>query len=241
MSGKCKSFSYFCGEQEQPPSVQNSTDYDEYIRGVQPDEKEVDKHLEPYTVQTPTNMESESFTVPSEKAEETEDAKNTSNIIHFDINLNTNTTATPNSIMTDAPFVETETLHTYSELGGIDHVGDTTSMENIRNDESMNTTSVDDKIESTSEGSLQQTQIKGSSVASDLETPEEPTVAQDHEPTTVNNDNQPFTITDINTDVTSGREDVQNAMDGSLKNMEEKEEISSVGSNHNIFVTRRTQ
>ena len=239
MNGKCKSFSYFCDEQEQSPSVQNSTDYDVYIRGVQPDEKEVDKHLDPYTGQTATNLESESVTVPSEKAEETEDDKNTSNIIHFDLNLNTDTTTTPNSIMTDTPFVEPETLHTYSELGGI--VGETTSMENIRTDENMNTTSVDDKIESTSEVSLQQTQIQDSSVVSDLETPEERTVAQDHEPTTVNNDNQFFTITNTNTDVTSGREDVRNAMDGSLKNMEEKEEISSVGSSHNIFVTRRTQ
>lgn len=220
---------YFCDEQEQPPAVQNSTDYDEYIRGVRPDEKEVDKHLDPYTSQTPTNLELESVTMPSEKAEETEDDKNTSNIIHFDLNLNTNTTTTLNSIMTDTPFMETETLHTYSELCGMDHVGEATSMENIRNDENMNTTSADDKIESTSEVSLQQTQIQGSSVASDLETPEECTVAQDREPTTVNNEF--FTITDINTDVTGGREDVQNAMHGKLKNME-KEEISSAGSSH---------
>ena len=206
---------------------------------MQPDEKEVDKHLDPYTGQTATNLESENVTMSSVKAEETEDDKNTSNIIHFDLNLNTNTTTTPNSIMTDTPFVETETLRTYSELGGIDHVNETTSMENIRNDENMNTTSVDDKTESTSEVSLQQTQIQDSSVALDLETPEERTGAQDHEPTTLNNDNQFFTITDINTDVTSGREDIQNATDGSLKNTE-KEEISSVGSSHNIFVTRRT-
>ncbi|XP_043252291.1 uncharacterized protein LOC122397272 [Colletes gigas] len=194
-----------CGPcNEQPPLIRNLMDYEKYrFRNINPNYKEKDENSKSYTKQTLGNLESESVTAFSEESKRTEDDKNASTVIPINFNLNTNDVTITDIAITDIPSVAAEASRTFNGTEHNNGKGDGTFAGN--------------RSESTTETSF---------ITSNLKTIKDYSKIQDHtsmnEHTTTNNN----TINGTNTD-TKRNDFRQDAINESLKNGDEKEEISS--------------